>query len=424
MILGFGQITSAHTFKTEHWVTTNGVNVVFYQAMEVPMLDISFAFAAGSAYDQKSYGLSALTAQILNEGSSGIDSIILADQLANTGAQFETTTNRDMAVFNLRTLTRKEELTQSTTTFAQIINHPDFLNDAIEREKKQFYMAITQEKSSPDSLATEIFFENLYQDHPYAHPVNGTEQSIAKINRQDIIQFYKKYYVAKNATLVIVGALDSRNAHQLANKLSQDLAPGEQAMPVSKASALTTAKQVHQPFPSSQTAVRLGQLGINHQNPNYFPLMVGNYILGGASLTSQLAIEVRGREGLSYSIDSQFVPMPGPGPFLIALATQNQQAKAAIALTEKVLKNYVKNGPSEDELKAAKNYLNGSFPLSLASNKVIASLLLRMNFYHLPANYLDTYLDNINKVTREDIKRAFQQELNPEKLLQVTVGQS
>ena len=329
-----------------------------------------------------------------------------------------------MAVFNLRTLTRKEELTQSTTTFAQIINHPDFLNDAIEREKKQFYMAITQEKSSPDSLATEIFFENLYQDHPYAHPVNGTEQSIAKINRQDIIQFYKKYYVAKNATLVIVGALDSRNAHQLANKLSQDLAPGEQAMPVSKASALTTAKQVHQPFPSSQTAVRLGQLGINHQNPNYFPLMVGNYILGGASLTSQLAIEVRGREGLSYSIDSQFVPMPGPGPFLIALATQNQQAKAAIALTEKVLKNYVKNGPSEDELKAAKNYLNGSFPLSLASNKVIASLLLRMNFYHLPANYLDTYLDNINKVTREDIKRAFQQELNPEKLLQVTVGQS
>ena len=89
-----------------------------------------------------------------------------------------------------------------------------------------------------------------------------------------------------------------------------------------------------------------------------------------------------------------------------------------------MLKNYVKNGPSEDELKAAKNYLNGSFPLSLASNKVIASLILRMNFYHLPANYLDTYLDNINKVTREDIKRAFQQELNPEKLLQVTVGQS
>jgi len=424
LLLTISQISTGKTFNTEHWVTSNGVNVVLYPAMEVPMLDISLAFAAGSAYDQKNYGLSALTAQMLNEGSSGINSIALAEKLDNTGAQFETSTNKDMAVFNLRTLTSKDEFTQATTTFAQIINHPDFPNEALEREKKQFYMAIAQANSSPDTLATEVFFQNLYANHPYAHPVNGTEESLKKINRQELLQFYKKYYVGNNATLIFVGAIDSKTAHQLAEKLIHELPQGEIAASISKAISLKKAKKIHLPFPSSQTVVRLGQLGIDHQNPNYFSLMVGNYILGGASLTSQLAIEVREKNGLSYSIDSQFVPMPGPGPFLITLSTQNKQANAAIELTEDVLKHYVNNGPSQEELDAAKSYLNGSFPLSLASNKTIASLLLRMTFYHLPSNYLDTYLENINKVTRDDIKHAFQQEVHPERLLKVTVGKS
>ncbi len=418
------QISNATHFKTEEWTTTNGVHVVFYQAMEVPMLDISLAFAAGSVYDQKNYGLSSLTAQMLNEGSSGISSINIAEKLGNTGAQFEISTNKDMAVFNLRTLTNEADFNQATQIFAQIINHPDFPEEEIEREKKQFIMAIAQANSSPDNVATEAFFHNLYTNHPYAHPSNGTKTSLQLINKQDLIQFYKTYYVANNATLIFVGAIDSQTAHQLANKLTQELPSGKAAPPIAKAPSLATAQYIHQNFPSSQTAVRLGQLGIDHKNPNYFPLMVGNYILGGASLTSRLAIEVRERRGLSYTIDSQFVPMPGPGPFIIALSTENKQAKAAIALTEDILKNYVQKGPSQEELNAAKKYLMGSYPLSLGSNKSIANLLLRMTFYHLPSDYLDTYLDNINKVTIEDIKRAFQQELHPDKLLQVTVGQA
>lgn len=424
LLLLVAQVSTAKSFKTEHWQTQNGVSVIFYQANEVPMLDISLAFAAGSTYDQKNYGLSALTAQMLNEGSLGIDSTSLAEQLDNTGAQFDTSTNKDMTIFNLRTLSSTPELNQATTTFAKMLNHPDFPKDALEREKKQFYMAIAQAQSSPDSRANELFFQNLYQDHPYGHPSNGTEASIQKISRDDVVQFYKKYYVANNATLVFVGAIDSPTAHLLAEKLTKDLAPGQAAAPIAQAKPLTAAKKIHLPFPSSQTVIRLGQLGIDHKNPHYFALMVGNYILGGASLTSELAIEVREKQGLTYSIDSQFVPMPGPGPFIIALATQNQQANAAIALTAKVLNNFIHKGPNPEELTTAKNYLNGSFPLSLASNKTIASLLLRMNFYHLPADYLDTYLENINKVTSEDIKTAFQHELDPNKLIQVTVGQS
>jgi zinc protease len=414
----------ANAFKTEHWSTANGVKVAFYQAIEVPMLDISLAFAAGSVYDQERYGLSALTAQMLSEGSLGIDANKLADSLADTGAQFGTETSRDMVVFNLRTLTSKDTLNQATEIFTKMINHPDFPNDALEREKQQFLMAIEQTKDSPDELATQLFFKNLYQNHPYAHPVNGTENTIKNISRQDLLQFYKQRYLANNAVLVLVGAIDRQTAHQLADKLTHELPQGLPLEPIAKALPLKQEQAIKTPFPSSQTLVRLGQSGIDYQNPDYFPLMVGNYILGGGSLVSELAMEVRGKRGLTYTIDSQFVPMPGIGPFLISFSTKNKQAKEAIQLTDETLKRFVKEGPSQQELEEAKNYLTGSFPLSLGSNRAIATLLLRITFYHLPENYLNTYLERINKVTTENIKRAFQQTVYPNKLLLVTVGQS
>lgn len=414
----------ANTFKTEKWTTKNGVRVVFYQAMEVPMLDISLAFAAGSAYDQNQYGLSSLTAKMLNEGNAGQDATTIAETLANTGAQFDTTTSRDMVILNLRTLTSKETLAQSTTTFAQIINHPDFPDKAFEREQQQLLMAIEQTDESPDEVATLNFFEKLYHQHPYAHPVNGTLSTMKSLTKKQAVDFYKKYYLANNAVLVMVGAIDTHDAHQLADKLTQELPKGTPASPIAKAAQLTQAEKINIPFPSSQTTIRLGQIGIDHQNPNYFPLMVGNYILGGGGLTSRLSIEVREKRGLTYGVSSQLVPMPGEGPFFISLATENNQAPTALKITKETLDLFISKGPDKEELVAAKKYLTGSFPMSLASNRNIANLLLRMTFYQLPDNYLNTYVERINAVTDEEIKQAFQQQVNPDKLLLVMVGQS
>ena len=414
----------ANTFKTEHWVTKNGVKVVFYQAMEVPMLDISLAFAAGSAYDKDQYGLSALTAHMLNEGSSGIDATQIAQTLADTGAQFDLATSKDMAVFNLRTLTSEKELAQATSTFSTIINHPDFTDSAFEREKKQLLMAIEQTDESPDDTATLDFFQRLYGQHPYAHPVNGTKATMSALKKQELVAFYNKYYNANNAVLVMVGAIDSQAAHLLADTLIHELPQGVPAAPIPKAHQLSKSEQVAIPFPSSQTAVRFGQIGIDHHNPNYFPLMVGNYILGGGSLVSRLGTEVREKRGLTYAIDSQFAPMPGEGPFIISLSTKYDQTAEALKITRDTLDHFVMTGPNAQELEAAKHYFSGSFPMSLAGNRTIASLLLRMTFYHLPNNYLDDYVKRINAVTTEDIKQAFQQEINLDKLLLVTVGQS
>jgi zinc protease len=420
----FSQLAFCSNFKTEKWNTPNGVQVIFYQAMEVPMLDISLAFAAGSAYDGKQHGLSALTTRMMNQGNARREATAIAEILEETGSRFSVDTNRDMVVFDLRTLTEQKPFEQATKTFAQIINHPDFPKTAVDREKKQLLMTIQQTDDSPEEVAFLNFFKNLYQGHPYAHPIEGTRESVRSLTRQQVINFYKQYFVGSNATLVLVGAIDTQKAHQLAEQLTKELPKGIPAHAIPKALPRSNGEKINIAFPSSQTIVRLGQVGIDHHNPNYFSLMVGNYILGGGSLVSRLGVEVREKRGLTYGVDSQFLPMPGEGPFVIGLSTKNNQAAQALTITHDTLNAFIQDGPKEQELESAKHYLTGSFPLSLASNRSIANLLLRMSFYHLPDNYLETYVARINSVTNDEIKLAFKQHVNPDKMLLVTVGQS
>ena len=414
--------SAAKPFETSQWFTTNGARVVFYQAMEVPMLDISIAFAAGSAHDGDQFGLSSLTTRLLNQGNSGLDANTLAERLADTGAQFEGSNSQDMIAFNLKTLTRPMDLKKATELYASIIAHPDFPTDSFNREKNQQLMAIAQAEESPDTVANQMFFKALYKNHPYAHPLLGNRESVNQLTVEHVKDFYRRFFVGSNATIVLVGAINQATAKQLAELIVHDLPKGHAAPDIPTASPLTEPMDIEVKFPSSQTVLRLGQLGITHQNPDYFPLIVGNYIFGGGTLVSRLANELREKRGLTYSVFSQFSPMPGKGPFLINLSTKYSQTKTAIDVTRNALSLFIQTGPSEAELVAAKQYLTGSFPLSLASNRSIADILLRIAFYHLPDNYLETYIAHINAVTIESIKVAFQQQIAPNQLLQVTVG--
>lgn len=423
--LCFTNLTAnANTLPIERWQTTQGIPVVFYQAMDIPMLNISLAFKAGAAYDGQQFGLSTLTTHLLNQGNDGLDADTIANQFAETGAQFSTENNRDMVILNLKTLTEQEALTQATNLFTRIVKQPDFPEKSFNREKNQQKMAIKQALESPDEVANQTFFQALYQAHPYAHPIHGDLKTLDSITLQDIRHFHQTFFVRQNATLILVGALNTKDAQALAEKITAPIPKGKKAPNLPNARPLPDAMDVSVPFPSSQTVLRLGQLGINHHNPLYFPLMVGNYTLGGGALVSRLANELREKRGLTYGVQSQFLPMPEQGPFMIGFSTQNAQASEAETLTRDTLKQFIQNGPSDEELSAAKQYLVGSFPLSIASNQNMASILLKMTFYGLPEDYLDTYTANINAVSAEQIQAAFQKSIHPERLLQVTVGKT
>ena len=414
----------AASFETHEWKTSKGARVVFHRAPDVPMLDINVAFAAGSAYDEEKWGLSALTTRLLDQGNNGLQASVFAEKFTEMGAQYACTTNQDMIQLSLRTLTQPAALEHARSMFALLINHPDFPNDAFLREKNQQLLLVKQHQESAETLAQEAFFQALYEEHPYAHPVNGNQASVSGLTLKDVRHFYQQYIVSQNAIIVLVGDIDIALAHQLAERILQDLPKGQAAPAIPNAPPLTHAKHIEIKHPGLQTALRLGQLGITHQNKDYFAFQVGNYILGAGSMSARLTQELRNKNGLTYGVTSTFSAMPGTGPFIISLSTQHKQAQTAIALARKTLADFVKTGPTENELIAAKQYLTGSFPWSLAGNRNIANMLVRMTFYHLPQNFLNAYIANINAVSVADIKKAFQNQMDLNHLLQINVGRS
>src|SRR3990167_2260060 len=265
--------------KTEKWQTGNGAKVVFYQANDLPMLDIYVAFAAGSAYDGKLFGLSALTTNLLNQGNGSLDATQVAENLDQTGAQFNAENSRDIALFHLRTLSNEEALKPATETFTLILNKPQFRQEAFYREKNQLLSLLLQQQESPDETANIAFFNKLYGTHPYANPINGTSETVKNIQSWQVRDFYKRYFVGSNALIVIVGAVNQDKASQLAETIIGGLPRGEAAIAIPETKPLARPESEAISFPSTQTVLRLGQLGITHKTPDYFPLLIGNYIL-------------------------------------------------------------------------------------------------------------------------------------------------
>ena len=158
------------------------------------------------------------------------------------------------------------------------------------------------------------------------------------------------------------------------------------------------------------------------QDPDYFALYVGNHILGGNGLVSTLSQEDREKRGLSYSVYSYFLPMRAPGPFLMGAQTRNDRAEETLSVMRQTLSRFIEEGPDEQELDAAKRNLTGGFPLRVASNQKIVEYIAMMGFYDYPLDYLDTFVDKVNAVSAQDVKRAFRARLDPSQLVVVTVG--
>jgi zinc protease len=408
---------NGRTLATQIWHSKNGIKVIYYPTKHLPMIDIAIAFKAGSAYDEKLYGISMLTSQILSQGSLDI-----IQNIEQVGAQYSAHSDRDMAVLHLRTLTNTKD--KAIQNFDKIISNPKFTQDALERLQAQMLTALNQQNSNPNLLAANKFYEILYKDHPYGHNPLGKTTTIKKIQLSDVIKFYKDHYIANEDTvLVIVGDLTLATAKKIAEQLTNKIPKGALSKKIDNMvrkpyKFVYNIKHDHSP----QSTVYWGQIGISQHNKNYFAFILGNYILGGSGLNSKLATAIREHQGLTYDITSQFVPLQANGPFYINFATKKNNLKFAISEVNKIVTNFIKIGPTDEELVAAKRYLIGHFPIALDSNAALANIFLRIAFYHLPNDYLLNYTDKIANVTKENITQAFQKLINSQDMLTVIVG--
>ena len=316
IVATFVTMSAQAGLPVQSWQLANGARVYFIESHDLPMLDVSVDFAAGSAYDpaDKS-GLASLTHRMLDQGAGNLTDNQIASNLADVGAQLAGRLDADRAGVTLRTLSRIEERQAALAMLIQVLNAPTFTATVVAREKARVIAALKASEAQPASLAARAFAQATFVNHPYANRESGEISTVSKLSAVDLRQFYQTHYNASHAVIALIGDISKQEADNIAQQLTANLPTATLAAntDIAAVAPLTTAISRTIPYPAKQSQILLGQPGVARGDPDYYALYVGNYILGGGGFDSRLMAEVRQKRGLAYSVYSYFIPMKQAG---------------------------------------------------------------------------------------------------------------
>jgi zinc protease len=415
----------------QHWVLPSGARVYLVESPAVPMLDVQVDIDAGARRDPAHQaGLARAAASQIKLGvraqgqEPALDENALGEAWADLGATFSAAAGSDRLSFTLRTLTEPDLLQQAVVLASRLIGQPTFDHQVWARERDRWAAGIREANTRPATLAKKAFDAAVYGDHPYGYDI--TEASLQRISAQDLRVWHAQLVRACRAQVTLVGAINRAQAETVALALLSRLPQnGCSLLPAVAEVAPLKAPLVQRiAFDSAQAHVLIGQPGITRNDPDYFALIVGNYVLGGGGFVSRLTHEVREKRGLSYSVYSNFSPGRHAGAFTLGLQTRPDQAELAVKVSQEVLHEFMSQGLTAAELKAAKSNLIGGFPLRLDTNRKLLDNVSSLAWNELPLNYLDTWTDAVNKVTVRDVRKAFERVLQPHRMVTVVVGGS
>jgi len=421
-------LPAAAALPIQKWQQPSGAQVYLIESPSLPIVDVQVDVDAGERRDPADKaGLHSVTAAMTSKGISArdgqpaLDENQLAEAWADLGAGFGGSASADRMSFTLRSLTYPDLLAKAVALGARQLGEPSFPDNVWERDRQRMAAAIREANTRPGTVAGKAFQKAVYGGHPYGY--DTTEETLARISTQDMREVYKLVQPCR-AKVSIVGAVNRAQADQIATTLLSRLPAGACAPlpPVPEVPALTAPAEQSIPFAAAQAQVLIGQPGYKRSDPDYFPLTVGNYTLGGGGFVSRLTNEVREKRGLSYSVYSYFNPGMHAGAFTLGLQTRPDQAAQAVQVSRDVLKRFVAEGPTEAELKAAKDFMIGGFALRIDSNSKLLDNLANIAWNDLPLDYLDTWTKQVEKVTAADIKAAFARKLQPDRMVTVVVG--
>ena len=422
----------------EHWTQASGVKVYLVQSQTLPMVDVQIDFDAGGRRDPADQaGLASVTASLTAKGvlastrasvaEPALDENDLSEAWADLGASFDADASNDRMSFSLRSLTYPDLLGKATQLAARQLGEPAFPQTIWLRERERLNAALKEANTRPATLVARAFAAAVYGSHPYGFEM--TQSTLARIDVADMQALYSRLILPCRAKVSIVGAVNRAQADGLVSQLFSRLTPlattpaACPAMPaVAEVAPLDKAVEQRIAFDSAQAHVLIGQPGYKRNDPDFFALTVGNYILGGGGFVSRLTNEVREKRGLSYSVYSHFEPGLHAGAFTLGLQTRPDQARQAVQVARDVVTDFVATGPTEVELLAAKDNLIGGFALRIDSNRKLLANVANIAWNQLALDYLDTWTQQVQKVSAADIKAAFARKLQPGKLVTVVLG--
>jgi zinc protease len=405
----------------QRMVLPNQIVLLISEEHSLPFITLQLLVDSGSRKDPSGKeGLARLVAKGLLLGTSKRTVVAINEELDFMGASLDASCNKDYATVNLRVL--KKDLDKGLDLFLESLTQPTFPEGEVRREIEKTLAAIQAAEDQPEEVAEKEFQKDLFLTSLYGSPVEGTKESVPRINREAIVQFYRNYYHPNNSILVVVGDL---TLEEVKAKLLPRLTnwPTGKILEVPfKSEFAKGPKTVKIDRSITQANIILGHRGVSRENPDFYALTVMNYILGGGGFSSRLMEQIRNKRGLAYSVASFFDPHKYPGSFQIVLQTKNSSAREAISLSLQQMERIRREMASEKELEGAKKYLIGSFPMRLDTQGKLANFLSQGEYYGLGLDYPEKYPSLIRAVTREEVLRVAKAYLHPEDYILVVVA--
>ena len=431
MVLTAGLLSSAHAIlPIEKLDSFRGAQAFLVQTKALPMVDIEISIDAGDRYDPAlKSGLATVAGQLMNYGAKSNAGLLteaqIADEIADLGANLTVSVGGERAVMRIRTLSRQDLRDRAVQLASAMLSAPTYDAKILVREKQRMTTALLESDTKPESVLDRRFRKAVYGDYPLAN--SPSTQSIANINATDLKQFHKQFYRGDRMIVSIVGDVSKAEAAEIVQSLLQKVpqsGPPIAKLPEFNRSPIEPLSQrkVNIPFDSQQAHIAMGMTAVMRSNPDYFPLLVGNYILGGGGFVSRLMSEVREKRGLAYSVSSYFAPGKDAGIFQAGLQTKNDQAALALEVLSTTITQFIANGPTPTELDAAKANLMNGYPLRIDNNRKLLDNVSSIAWNNLPLDTMDVWTKQVEAVSLEQVQQAFQKYLAMDRMKVVVLG--
>jgi zinc protease len=430
-LLGFGLLSNAYAIlPIEKLDSYKGAQAYLVQTKALPMVDIEVSIDAGDRYDPSGKsGVADMVAGLMNYGARGEKGLLteaqIADEIADLGANIGLSVGGERAILRIRSLSRKDLRDRAVQLASAMLSSPTYDPKIVEREKQRTITSLREAETKPEFVLERRFKKSVYGNYPLAD--SPSVQSVGSVNVNDLKQFHKQFYRGDRMIVSIVGDVDRTQAAEIVQTLLKQIPQSGQAiakLPDLQRSPIEALAQreVQIPFDSQQAHIAMGMTAVARNNPDYFPLLVGNYILGGGGFVSRLMSEVREKRGLAYSVFSYFAPGKDNGIFQAGLQTKNDQAALALDVMSTTIAQFIADGPTPAELEAAKSNLINGYPLRIDNNRKLLDNVSSIAWNDLPLDTMDIWTKQVEAVTLEQVKASFQKYLAMDRMKIVVLG--
>jgi len=399
----------------------NGMQVVTVLHHEQPVVSMRLLIRSGSAHDpQGKPGVADLVSALLDQGTTTRSAQEIADQIDFIGGALGTGSGSDLSFANA--LVMKDSFAVGMELLNDVVRHPAFAAEEIDRQKEQAISSLQVSSRDPDYIADTVFNRLVYGFHPYGMPGSGTAETLPRITREDLQAFHRQYFVPNNAVLAIVGDVTSEEAFGMAERVFGDWARAE--VPPARAAEppLSTRRLVIVDKPDAvQTEIRIGSLAIPRKHPDYLAWDLAVKVLGGEG-GNRLHQVLRSARGLTYGAEADTDARKQIGAYVAQTDTRTETTAEALRLAVDEFTRLQRERVGLRELTEAQAYLAGSFPLTIETPNDIATQILNVVFYDLPANEVGSFRERVLSVTPDDIQRVSRAYIRPDRLSIVLVG--